>query len=158
LANEVVLLHKRVAGVSGRQIGGLKRHLTGAVTRRQIGLGSGSDGDLVEFGSRQFATGRDRAGIREAFGGDLGAFTSRSADSAAAIEDQTFRARVTGDAVAFAHQILVTRFVVGVDHVSDIFAATLESRFAQTSMTFANDAVDAAVSAAGDGRYIFVNG
>jgi len=44
LANEVVLLHARIAGVSGRQIGSLERHLTGALRRRQVGRGTGRDG------------------------------------------------------------------------------------------------------------------
>jgi len=65
---------------------------------------------------------------------------------------------MAGDAIAFANQILVTCFVIRVDHVSDILAVTLESRFAQASMTFADNAIDAALSAAGDGRHIFVNG
>ena len=55
---------------------------------------------------------------------------------------------MTGDAGAFADQILVTRFVVWVNNVSDSFVAPLESRLAQAFMTFADDAVDAAVSAA----------
>ena len=55
---------------------------------------------------------------------------------------------MTGDAGAFADQILVTRFVVWVNNVSDSFVAPLQSRVAQAFMTFADDAVDAAVSAA----------
>ena len=55
---------------------------------------------------------------------------------------------MTGDAGAFADQILVTRFVVRVDDVSDSLVAPLESRVAQAFMTFADDAIDAAVSAA----------
>ena len=65
---------------------------------------------------------------------------------------------MAGDAIAFANQILVTCFVIRVDHVSDILAVTLESRFAQASMTFADNAIDAALSSAGDGRHIFANG
>ena len=57
---------------------------------------------------------------------------------------------MTGYAGAFADQILVTRFVVWVDNVSDSFVAPLKSRVAQAFMTFADDAIDATVSARGD--------
>jgi len=112
------------------------------------------DGGLVAFESelrsQPRASVRDWAG-RIAFGGNGRAFTGRSADAATAIEDQAFRARMTGYAGAFADQILVTRFVVRVDDVSDSLVAPLESRVAQAFMTFADDAVDAAVSAACNG-------
>jgi len=95
------------------------------------------------------AFGRHRAG-RVALGRDRGAFASRGTDTTTAIEDQTFGAWMTGNAGALTDQILVTSFVIRVDHVSD-FLAPFESCAAQAFVTFADDAVDASVSAAGDG-------
>jgi len=65
---------------------------------------------------------------------------------------------MAGDAGAFADQILVTSFVIRVDHVSDSLVAPFKSRVAKAFVTFADDAVDAAVSAAGNGRQILANG
>jgi len=164
LANEVVLLQVRIAGVSGRQTGSLEGHLAGALPLRQAGGGNGSNnifrrsddgwenGETLvareaELGPKPFALGRRWAG-RVAFGGDLRAFTGRGANSATAIEDQTFWTWMAGDAGALTDQILVTGFIIRVDHVSNSFVAPLESRVAQAFVTFADDAVDAAVSAA----------
>jgi len=164
LANEVVLLQVRIAGVSGRQTGSLERHLAGALTLRQAGGGNGSNdhfggiddwwengGTLValeaELGPKPLVFGGRWAG-REALGGDLRAFTGCGANSATAIKDQAFWAWMAGDAGAFADQILVTSFIIRVDHVSDSFVAPLESRAAKAFMTFADDAINAAVSAA----------
>jgi len=164
LANEVVLLQVRIAGVSGRQTGSLDRHPAGTLTLRQTGGGNGSNDHFggsddwwengetlvaleAELEPKPWAFGRRWAG-REALGEDLRAFTGRGANSATAIEDQTFWAWMAGDAGAFADQILVTSFVIRVDHVSDSFVAPLESRAAKAFVTFADDAVDAAVSAA----------
>jgi len=88
---------------------------------------------------------------------DRGAFASRGTNSTTTIEDQTFGAWMTGDAGAFTDQILVTSFIIRIDHVSDLFAP-FKSCVAQAFVTFADDVVDASVSAAGDGRQIFANG
>jgi len=59
---------------------------------------------------------------------------------------------MAGDAGAFADQILIASFVIRIDHVSDSLVSQLESRVAEAFVAFADDAVDAAVSAAGNGR------
>jgi len=173
LADEVVLLHERIAGVGGSQTGSLERHLASALTLRQTGGGNGSNDHFgsddwwenggtqvrleTELKSEPLAFRRHWA-RRVALGGDRRAFTSRGADTATAIEDQAFRAWMAGDAGAFADQILVTRFVVWVDDVSDSLVAPFESRVAEAFVTFTDNAVDAAVSAAGNGRQILANG
>jgi len=150
----------RIAGVSGRQTGSLERHLAGALTLRQAGRGDGiddhfgdsggNDGTLVTLESQPLASGRHRAG-GVALGGDRGAFTSRGTDTTTAIEDQTFEAWMTGNAGALTDQILVTSFVIRVDHVSDFLVAPFKSCVAQAFVTFADEAVNTSVSAAGDG-------
>jgi len=166
LANEEVLLHVRIAGECGSQAGSLERHLASALTLRQTGSGDGTDyhfgsDDRWENGGTQvrletkleaepLAFGRHWAG-RVALGRNRRAFTGPGADTATAIEDQAFWAWMAGDAGAFADQILVTSFVIRVNHVSDSLVAPFESRVTKAFVTFADDAVDATVSAAGNG-------
>ena len=63
---------------------------------------------------------------------------------------RTFGASVASDARAFADEVLVAGFVVGVDDRRDAVKGPLERVPAQALMTFSNDAVDAAVRTVSD--------
>ena len=63
---------------------------------------------------------------------------------------RTFGASVASDARAFADEVLVAGFVVGVDDRRDAVKGPLERVPAQALMTFSDDAVDAPVRTVGD--------
>ena len=63
---------------------------------------------------------------------------------------RTFGASVASDARAFADEVLVAGFVVGVDDRRDAVEGPLQRVPAQALMTFSNDAVDAAVRTVSD--------
>ena len=63
---------------------------------------------------------------------------------------RTSGASVASDARAFADEVLVAGFVVGVDDRRDAVEGPLQRVPAQALMTFSNDAVDAAVRTVSD--------
>ena len=62
----------------------------------------------------------------------------------------TFRTRVTGDASPFTDEVLIPGFVVGIHNIRDSISWSFQSLLAQAMVTFADDAIDATVSARGD--------
>jgi len=85
-----------------------------------------------------------------ALGGSRRTFRSPGANSKTAIPDQAFGASVASDAGAFADEVLVAGFVVGVDDRRDAVKGPLQRVPAQALMTFSNDAVNAAVRTVSD--------
>ena len=63
---------------------------------------------------------------------------------------RTFGASVASDARAFADEVLVAGFVVGVDDGRDAVEGPFQRVPAQALMTFSDDAVDAPVRTVGD--------
>jgi len=122
----------------GRRDGNAGRRDSG---KRGNGLGSN---DLVQLPV-------DSA-IALAFLGDGRALTISRAHSLTTIPHQTFRAGVTGDARSFANKVLIPGFVVRIDDRRHAGGGPLESFLAQAVVTFANDAVDATVSAGSANR------
>jgi len=113
---------------------------------REDGSGHFPDGRLLVDPSSC----RRRAAVSLALGGSGRTFRSTSANSKTAIPNQTFGASMTGDARAFANEVLVAGFVVGVDDCRDAVEGPFQRVPAQALMTFSDDAVDAPVRTVGD--------
>jgi len=85
-----------------------------------------------------------------ALGESRWAFGSTGANSKTTIPNQAFGASVARDARAFADEVLIAGFIVGVDDCRNAVEGPFQRVPTQALMTFSNDAVDAAVRTVGD--------
>jgi len=150
LALEIFILGIRIADASGRRTAKLQGFsadalLLGHAVRELDGSGYLPDRRLLVDPS---SSSRGTA-VSLALDGSGRAFGSTGANSKAAIPNQALGASVASDARAFADEVLVAGFVVGVDDRRDAVEGPFQRVPAQALMTFSDDAIDATVRSVG---------